>query len=78
MSDLGLADRYVDFLQGRAKRSMLSRHYSDFSVEKMKARYDRCGLKILAECAKNLGVQLHRKRIDVCSNSDTIDGSSGI
>ncbi len=48
MSDLGLADRYVDFLQGRAKRSILSRHYSDFSVEKMKARYDRCGLRILA------------------------------
>jgi len=47
MSRLGMSDRFIDALQGRTPRSILARHYSDFSVERLKEAYDKAGLSIL-------------------------------
>ena len=47
MGRLGVQDRYVDAFCGRVPRSVLSRHYTDFSVERLKEVYDRAGLKVL-------------------------------
>jgi integrase len=48
MGRLGVPDRYVDAFCGRAPRSVLARHYTDFSQEKLKEIYDKAGLKILS------------------------------
>jgi len=42
---LRVPDRYVDASCGRAPRSVLTRHYTDFSPEKLKEIYDKAGLK---------------------------------
>ena len=48
MSDLGLADRYIDAFCGRMPKTVLARHYSDYSWKKQKKRYDKAGLKVLS------------------------------
>jgi integrase len=48
MGRLGVPDRYVDAFCGRIPRSVLARHYTDFSPEKLKEIYDKAGLKILS------------------------------
>jgi hypothetical protein len=48
MGKLGLADRYVDAFCGRVPRSVLARHYTDFSPERLKEIYDKAGLKVLS------------------------------
>jgi len=40
-------DRYVDAFCGRVPRSVLARHYTDFSPERLKRVYDKAGLKVL-------------------------------
>jgi integrase/recombinase XerD len=47
MSRLGMSDRFIDALQGRTPRSVLARHYSDFSVDRLKEAYDKAGLVLL-------------------------------
>ena len=47
MGELGVADRYVDAFCGRVPRSVLARHYTDFSPERLKRIYDNANLKVL-------------------------------
>jgi integrase len=48
MARLGVPDRYVDAFCGRVPRSVLARHYTDYSPERLKEIYDRANLKVLA------------------------------
>jgi len=48
LGELGVPDRYVDALCGRVPKSILARHYSDFSPTKLKAIYDKAGLAVLS------------------------------
>jgi hypothetical protein len=41
-------EKYVDAFCGRVPRSILARHYTDFSPEKMKEIYDKVNLKVLS------------------------------
>ena len=47
MGDLGVSDRYIDAFCGRTPKSVLARHYTDFSPGKLKRIYDKAGLKVL-------------------------------
>jgi len=47
MARLGVPDRYVDAFCGRVPRSILARHYSDFSPLNLKRIYDSAGLRVL-------------------------------
>jgi len=47
MGKLGVPDRYVDAFCGRVPRSVLVRHYTDFSPGKLKEIYDKANLKVL-------------------------------
>jgi len=47
MGELGVQDRYVDAFCGRVPKSILARHYTDYSPEKLKRIYDKAGLKVL-------------------------------
>jgi len=47
MSELGVAERYIDAFCGRVPKSILAKHYTDYSPEKLKAIYDKAGLKVL-------------------------------
>jgi len=47
MGELGVPDRFIDAFCGRTPKSVLARHYSDYSPERLKAIYDKAGLKIL-------------------------------
>jgi site-specific recombinase XerD len=46
MGSLGVPDRYVDAFCGRVPKSVLARHYTDFSPEKLKRIYDKAGLEV--------------------------------
>ena len=48
MGRLGVPDRYIDAFCGRTPKSVLARHYSNYSPEKLKRIYDRANLKVLA------------------------------
>ena len=48
MGELGVADRYVDAFCGRVPRSVLARHYTDFSPERLKRVYDNANLRVLS------------------------------
>ena len=48
MGRLGVQDRYVDAFCGRVPRSVLARHYTDFSPETLKEIYDQAKLKVLS------------------------------
>jgi integrase len=47
MGELGVPDRYVDAFCGRVPKSILARHYTDFSPEKLKEIYDKANFKVL-------------------------------
>ena len=47
LGELGVQDRYVDALCGRLPKSVLARHYTDYSPEKLKRIYDRADLQVL-------------------------------
>jgi len=47
MGRLGIPDRYIDAFCGRVPRSILARHYTDYSPEKLKRIYDKADLKVL-------------------------------
>jgi integrase/recombinase XerD len=48
MGRLGVPDRYVDAFCGRVPKSVLARHYTDFSPEKLKEIYEKANLKVLS------------------------------
>ena len=47
MGSLGAPDRYVDAFCGRTPKSVLARHYTDYSPRKLKEIYEKAGLKVL-------------------------------
>jgi integrase len=48
MGELGVPDRYIDAFCGRVPKSILARHYTDYSPERLKRIYDRANLKVLS------------------------------
>jgi intergrase/recombinase len=49
MGRLGVPDRYVDAFCGRVPQSVLARHYTDFSPERLKEIYDQACPRIFGE-----------------------------
>jgi integrase len=49
MSSKGVSDSYIDAFCGRIPRSILAKHYLDYSPEKLKEIYDKADLKVLAK-----------------------------
>jgi len=47
LSQLGVTDRHIDAMCGRASRSVLARHYSDFSPENLQSIYEDAGISVL-------------------------------
>jgi integrase/recombinase XerD len=48
MGILGVPDRYIDAFCGRLPKSVLARHYSDYSPERLREIYQKAGLKVLS------------------------------
>ena len=48
MGELGVPDRYIDAFCGRVPKSVLARHYTDYSPNRLKRIYDKADLKILS------------------------------
>lgn len=48
MGRLGVPDRYVDAFCGRTPKSVLARHYTDYSPRKLKEIYDKVELKVFS------------------------------
>jgi hypothetical protein len=46
MGALGVQDRFVDAFCGRIPKSVLARHYTDFSPGKLKQIYDKAEIKV--------------------------------
>lgn len=46
---LGVQDRYIDAFCGRLPKSVLAKHYSDYSPEKLGEIYRKAGLRLLSE-----------------------------
>jgi integrase len=47
MLRLGISETYVDAFCGRVPKSVLARHYTDFSPQKLEEIYERANIKIL-------------------------------
>jgi integrase len=47
MGRLGVPDRYIDAFCGRTPKSVLAKHYSDYSPRTLKEIYDKAKLKVL-------------------------------
>jgi intergrase/recombinase len=47
MGRLGIPDRYVNAFCGRTPKSILTRHYTDYSPEKLKEIYEKAHLNVL-------------------------------
>jgi len=48
MGALGVSDRYIDAFCGRVPKSVLARHYTDYSPERLRRIYEEANLKVLA------------------------------
>ena len=48
MGELGVPDRYVDIFQGRAPRTVISKHYTGKALLRLKRIYDKAGLSVLS------------------------------
>ena len=48
MAGLGVAGRYIDAFCGRTPKTVLARHYSDYSPEKLKQIYEKANIKVLS------------------------------
>jgi intergrase/recombinase len=46
MLRLGVSETYVDAFCGRVPKSVLARHYTDFSPEKLREIYEKAGLML--------------------------------
>ncbi|MEM2522879.1 MAG: tyrosine-type recombinase/integrase [Candidatus Bathyarchaeia archaeon] len=49
MARLGVNDSYIDAFCGRVPRSVLARHYLDYSPERLREVYEKAGLRVLEE-----------------------------
>jgi integrase len=49
MLRLGVSETYVDAFCGRVPKSVLARHYTDFSPQKLEEIYEKVNIKILHE-----------------------------
>lgn len=47
MGEAGIQDRYVDAFCGRVPKSILAKHYTDYSPTRLKRIYNKAGLKVL-------------------------------
>ena len=43
----GVSDSYIDAFCGRVPKSVLARHYTDFSPEKLEEIYEKANIRIL-------------------------------
>ena len=48
MGKLGVPDRYVDAFCGRVPKSVLAKHYTEYSPENLKEIYDKAGIRVLS------------------------------
>jgi intergrase/recombinase len=48
MLRLGVSETYVDAFCGRVPKSVLARHYTDFSPEKLKEIYEKARIGVLS------------------------------
>jgi intergrase/recombinase len=48
MMRIGVSETYVDAFCGRVPKSVLARHYTDFSPQKLQKIYEKANIKILA------------------------------
>jgi intergrase/recombinase len=48
MAEQGVQDRYIDTFCGRTPKSILAKHYTDYSPERLKGIYDKANLKVLS------------------------------
>ena len=48
MGNLRVSDRYIDAFCGRTPKSVLARHYTDYSPERLKRIYDKANLKVFS------------------------------
>jgi len=48
MVEQGVQDQYIDTFCGRTPKSILARHYTDYSPERLKIIYDKANLKVLS------------------------------
>jgi intergrase/recombinase len=48
MAEQGVQDRYIDPFCGRTPKSILAKHYTDYSPERLKGIYDKANLKVLS------------------------------
>jgi integrase len=48
MGSLSVPDRYVDAFCGRTPKSVLAKHYTDYSPDKLKKIYEKAGLIVLS------------------------------
>jgi len=48
MLSLGVQDCYIDAFCGRVPKTILARHYTDYSPEKLKQIYEKANLRVLA------------------------------
>jgi integrase len=48
MLSKGIQEVYIDAFGGRVPKSVLARHYTDFSPDRLKEIYDRAGLRVLS------------------------------
>ena len=48
MGNLNVPDRYIDAFCGRVAKSVLAKHYTDYSPKKLKRIYDKANLKVLS------------------------------
>ncbi|MCX6648553.1 MAG: tyrosine-type recombinase/integrase [Candidatus Bathyarchaeota archaeon] len=48
MGEAGVPDRYVDAFCGRLPRSILARHYTDYSPQRLKKIYEQANIKVFS------------------------------
>jgi integrase len=48
MAELGVQDRFIDAFCGRTPKSILARHYTDYSPHRLKKIYDNANLRVLS------------------------------
>jgi len=48
LGELGVPDRYVDAFCGRIPKSVLARHYTNYSPDKLKRIYNKANLRIMS------------------------------
>jgi len=47
MGQLGVADRYIDAFCGRTSRTVLAKHYTDYTPENLQSIYEDAGISVL-------------------------------